>query len=252
MPIWLMALFTFGAIFVASAAIHLVTGWLAASRHGRSFKAISPGLLSPLGIIFGLFIAFTASQVWNDTARANVAVSNEASALRSVVVMSAVLPAQAQSELRSLVRDYIQYTATTEWPQVAQGIVTLSLSPPTLNQALQFTLALAVVTPGQQTAQRDVAASLNRALEARRDRILISRSQVNGVKWVCLALLAGCLLFAIAFVHCDNRLTSAVAIGLFSVALATTVLLILSHDRPFTGDVALTPEPLLQVMPGNR
>jgi hypothetical protein len=27
------------------------------------------------------------------------------------------------------------------------------------------------------------------------------------------------------------------------------VLLILAHDRPFTGDVSFSPEPLLQVMP---
>ena len=252
LPLWLMALVTFGAIFLVGAAVHFVTGWLAAGRHGRSFKAISPGLLSPLGIIFGLFIAFTASQVWNDTARANVAVATEASALRSVVVMSAVLPIDAQTELRRMVRDYIQYTATTEWPLVAKGVVTLNVSPPTLNNALKYTLSLPVVTPGQQTAQREVAASLEHALEVRRDRILISRSEVNGVKWFCLAFLALCLLFAIAFVHCDNRLTSAVAIGLFSAALATTFLLILSHDRPFTGEIALTPEPLLQVMPESR
>jgi Protein of unknown function (DUF4239) len=252
LPLWLMALVTFGAIFLASAAIHLVTGWLAVSRYGRSFKAISPGLLSPIGIIFGLFIAFTAAQVWNDTARANVAVDAEASALRSVVVMSAVLPTEAQTELRRLVRDYIQYTATTEWPLVAKGVVTLNISPPTLNKALQFTLSLPVVTPGQQTAQREIAVSLQHALEARRERILISRSEVNGVKWLCLSFMAVCLLFAIAFIHCDNRLTSAVAISLFSAALATTILLILSHDRPFTGEIALTPEPLLQVMPEDR
>jgi hypothetical protein len=247
-----MALVIFGAVFVVSTAIHLVAGWFAAGRYGRSFRAISPGLLSPIGIIFGLFIVFTASQVWNDTARANAAVDAEAGALRSVVVMSAVLPAEAQTELRRLVRDYIEYTATTEWPQQAQGAVTLNISPPTLNRALQITLSVAAATPGQQTAQHEVAQSLARALEKRRERILISRSEVSGVKWVCLAFLAVCLLFAIAFVHCDNRVTSAVAIGLFSAALATTVLLILSHDRPFTGAVALTPEPLLQVMPQNR
>ena len=249
LPLWLMTLVIFGAISLASAIIHFITGWLAAGRYGRSFKAISPGLLSPLGIIFGLFIAFTASQVWSDTARANVAVATEASELRSVIVMSAVLPEEAQTELRRMVRDYIQYTATTEWPLVAKGAVTLNVSPPTLNDALRVTLSLPVVTPGQQTAQREVAASLQHALEVRRERILISRSEVNGVKWLCLALLAVCLLFAIAFIHCDDRLTSAVAIGLFSAALATTVLLILSHDRPFTGEVALSPEPLLQVMP---
>ena len=181
-----------------------------------------------------------------------IAVATEASALRSVVVMSAVLPNEAQTELRKMVRDYIQYTATTEWPFMAKGVVTLNASPPTLNNALKFTLSLPVVTPGQQTAQREVAESLEHALEVRRERILISRSEVNGVKWLCLAILAVCLLFAIAFVHCDNRLTSAVAIGLFSAALATTFLLILSHDRPFTGEVALSPEPLLQVMPDSR
>jgi hypothetical protein len=165
LPLWLMAFVIFGAIFLVSAAIHFVTGRLAAGRYGRSFKAISPGLLSPLGIIFGLFIAFTASQVWNDTARATVAVATEASALRSVVVMSAVLPEGAQTELRRMVRDYIQYTATTEWPLVAKGVVTLNVSPPTLNDALKFTLSLPVVTPGQQTAQSEVAASLQHALE---------------------------------------------------------------------------------------
>jgi hypothetical protein len=252
LPLWLMALAIFCATFVAAALIHLVSGWLAAGPNGRSYKAISPGLLSPVGVIFGLFIAFTAAQVWNDTARADAAVDAEASALRSVVVMSAVLPADAQVALRKLVRDYIQYTATTEWPLMAQGAVTLNISPPTLNAALQFTLALAVNSPGQQTAQREVAASLQHALEARRQRILISRSEVSGVKWACLSFLAICLLFAIAFVHCADRLTSAVAIGLFAAGLATTMLLILSHDRPFTGEIALTPEPLLQVMPADR
>jgi uncharacterized protein YqgC (DUF456 family) len=30
-------------------------------------------MLPPLGIIFGLFVAFTAAQVWNDNERANTA-----------------------------------------------------------------------------------------------------------------------------------------------------------------------------------
>jgi hypothetical protein len=32
---------------------------LAKGELGRAFKAISPGMLPPLGIIFGLFVAFT-------------------------------------------------------------------------------------------------------------------------------------------------------------------------------------------------
>ncbi|CAB3754134.1 bestrophin-like domain [Paraburkholderia solisilvae] len=252
LPIWQMAVVILAATFLAGAAVQIVTGRLAAGRHGRSFMAISPGLLSPIGVIFGLLIAFTAAQVWNDTERANLAVDTEAGALRSVVVLSAVLPDDAQIKLQTLIRDYIEYTIKTEWPMMAQGTVTLKISPPALNKALQFTLSLAANTPGQQTAQRQIAVSLEQALEARRQRILVSRSEVNGVKWACLIFLAVCLLFSIALVHCGNRLTSAVAIGLFCAGLATTMLLILSHDRPFTGDIAVKPEALMQVIPGDH
>ena len=251
LPIWQMTLVTFGTTFLAGVVIHTVTGLLAAGKYRRSFMAISPGLLSPIGVIFGLLIAFTAAQVWNDTQRANAAVDTEASALRSVVIESAVFPEDAQLRLRALLRQYIQYTITTEWSMMAQGAVTLKISPPLLNDALQFTLALKEESPGQQTAQRQVAEALEQALEARRQRILTSRSEVSGVKWGCLTFLGVCLLFAIALVHCGDRLASAVAIGLFSAGLATAMLLILAHDRPFTGELAIKPEPLLQVMPAD-
>ncbi|SAK61799.1 hypothetical protein AWB82_03058 [Caballeronia glebae] len=133
-----------------------------------------------------------------------------------------------------------------------QGAVTLKISPPTLNEALQFTLALPANTAGQQTAQRQLTVSLEQALEARRERILVSRSEVSGIKWLCLSFLAVCLVFAIALVHGENRLTSALALGLFCASLATTMLLILSHDRPFSGEIAVKPEPLLQVIPAAR
>ena len=251
LPIWQMTLAVFGATCVASAAIHAVCGWLMAGPHRRAW-VLSPGLLSPIGVIFGLLVAFTAAQVWNDTERANAAVDAEAGALRSVIVLSAAFPEDAQNRLRQLVREYIEYTIKTEWPMMAQGAVTLKISPPALNKALQFALSLPANAAGQQVAQRQVEVSLEHALEARRQRILVSRSEVSGVKWACLSFLAACLVFAIALVHAENRLTSAVAIGLFSASLATAMLMILAHDRPFTGAIAVTPEPLMQVMPEDR
>jgi hypothetical protein len=44
-------------------------------ERARAFKALSPGMLPPLGIIFGLFVAFLAAQVWSDVDRAQAAVS---------------------------------------------------------------------------------------------------------------------------------------------------------------------------------
>jgi len=62
-------------------------------------------------------------------------------------------------------------------------------------------------------------------------------------------LQALCALFAIGLVHSDNRLASTLALGLFATGIAASVLLIAAHDRPFVGQLALNPEPLLQVLP---
>jgi hypothetical protein len=49
--------------------------------------------------------------------------------------------------------------------------------------------------------------------DPRRQRIIVSQSQVNLVKWCCLLVQAVCALLAIAMVHSDNRLASAITLG---------------------------------------
>ena len=48
----------------------------------------------------------------------------------------------------------------------------------------------------------------------------MSRTEVNAVKWSCLYLQAICALLAIALVHCDDRLSSLVAMGLFATGVS--------------------------------
>ena len=50
-------------------------------------------------------------------------------------------------------------------------------------------------------------------------------------------------------VHSDNRLASVITLSLFGFGIAAALLLILAHDRPFTGQLSVKPVSLLQVMP---
>jgi hypothetical protein len=136
-----MALCVFGATYLVAAMIYAAVTALAVGERARSFKAVSPGMLPPLGIIFGLFVAFTASQAWNDNERANAAINRETSALRSVVIFAASFPGEPETRLRALVRDYISETVTQEWPLMAQRSATLKIAPHPLGEALQLTLA---------------------------------------------------------------------------------------------------------------
>jgi hypothetical protein len=249
LPVAWMAIFVFACTFLITGAIYATVIGLATDGRGRSFKAVSPGLLPPLGIIFGLFVAFTAAQVWNDSERAQNAVNREASALKTIFVMSAAFSGDIEAQFRGLIRNYIEDIATKEWPTLANGSASLKFTPPNLAKTLQLTLTLAPETEGQKTAQREIVTTIENALDARRQRILISQSQVNVVKWSCLLLQAVAALIAIAMVHSDNRLAAGITMTLFATGVAASVLLILSHDRPFTGEVAVAPTPLLEIMP---
>ena len=250
LPVLWMAILVFGFTYLVTAGIYAVIAVFAVGERARSFKAIAPGLLSPLGIIFGLFVAFTAAQVWTDNEKARAEIDREASALRSAAILATSFPSEFQVQLRELIRRYIADVAAQEWPMMAQGTANLRAIPGVLAEALQATLALNPSSEGQKTAQRDIATALETALDARRQRILISESEVNLLKWACLLIQAVSALVAIAMVHSDNRLASIIAMGTFATGVAASILLILAHDRPFTGEISIKPDPLLQVMPG--
>jgi len=249
LPVVWMAVVVFGGTYLGAAVIYWVVMFLSVGERGRAFKAVTPGLLPPLGIMFGLLVAFLAAQVWGDVDRANMAVNREASALRGAVILSGSFPGEGGSRLRLLIGRQIQQAEKVEWPAMAHQRATLTMIPAPLAEALQTTLALNTSGTGQVAAQREIVAALENALDARRQRILVSLSEVNWLKWVALMIEAICTLTGIAMVHNDNRLTARIAMGLFSTAVAVCILLIAAHDRPFTGQLSVRPAALLQVQP---
>jgi hypothetical protein len=243
-----MAIVIFAAIYLITAAIYLIVTGLAVDDRARAFKALSPGMLPPLGIIFGLLIGFVAVQVWNDFDRAKAAVASEASALRGVVLFAESFPEEQRSRLRTLVNRHIDEAVHQEWPAMAEQQATLATLPMTLMEAMQYTLSFNPTEGSQTTAQRGIIDALQRAMEARRQRIVISQSEISSVKWAAILLQAFCTLIAIAMVHSDNRLTCAIALTLFATGVAISLLMIAAYTRPFTGEISVGTDLLQQVI----
>jgi hypothetical protein len=249
LPVPWLAVVVFGTTYLVAGLIYLGVIALATGERARWFKGFSPGMLPPLGILFALLTAFVASQVWGDFERANVAVHREASALRAVVLLTGAFPPEPRAHLQALVGRHIENAVTQEWPDMVGRQANLKMTPAPLAEALQTTLTLVPHGDGQVAAQRELITALHSALDARRQRIILSGSGVNWVKWTGLLLEAAATLVGMAFVHCDNRKTAALAMAVFSTAVAVVFILIVSHDRPFIGPISVRPDVLLQVMP---
>jgi hypothetical protein len=249
LPLLWMALVAFAATYVVAACVYLVVFRLAVGDRARAFKAFSPGMLPPLGIIFGLLIGFVAVQVWNDFDKAKVAVATEASALRAAVLIAESLPDEQRTHFRALIKRHIEEAVNREWPSMAHEHLTLAPVSTHLVEALRLTISLKPQDETQRTAQREIVAALRTALNARRQRIIISQSEVGPVKWAAILLMGLCTLIAIAVVHSDNRLACAMAVTLFATGIALSSLLIAAYSRPFTGEISVGPELLQQVIP---
>jgi hypothetical protein len=55
LPLSWMAMVIFGVTYLGAFVIYVIVRVLATPERARSFKAVSTGILSPLGILFGLF-----------------------------------------------------------------------------------------------------------------------------------------------------------------------------------------------------
>jgi Protein of unknown function (DUF4239) len=218
-------------------------------ERGTAMQSVSPGLLPALGIVFALIVGFLAAGVWGDSDNAKDAVSNEASALRSVVLLSDELPAATATRMRALVRRQIQDAVRREWPAMRNREGSLAAIPAPLVEAQHLALAFKAQDSGQVDTQRELVSALQQALEARRQRIIISDSHVNALKWLGLFTLATVMLVAIACVHCANRRGALVAMALYAAAVVVVAVMLVAQDEPFTGHLGQSPHLLEQVIP---
>ena len=246
LPVLWMAVVVFAATYLLAASTYWVVTRLAVNDRARAFKALSPGMLPPLGILFALLVGFIAVEVWNNFDKAKVAVASEASALRAVVLLAETFPEEQKTRIYALIDRHIEEAINKEWPAMARQRATLSTLR--ANALIEAVLTLKPADDSQRIAQPEMVRALHAALDARRQRIVVSQSAVGTVKWAGILLQGLCTLVAIAMVHSDNRLTCAIALTLFATGIALSLLLIAAYSRPFTGEISVRPDLLKQVM----
>jgi Protein of unknown function (DUF4239) len=248
LPVLWMGVVVFAATYLFAASIYWIVTRLAVNDRAKAFKAVSPGMLPPLGILFALLVGFIAVEVWSNFDKAKIAVASEASALRAVVILAGSFPQEQKAHIYALLNHHIEEAMNEEWPAMARQRATLSTLPTALIEALHDTLSLKPADDSQRTARLEMVRALHIALDARRQRIVVSQSAVGKVKWAGILLQGLCTLVAIAMVHSDNRLTCAITLTLFATGIALSLLLIAAYSRPFTGEISVGPDLLKQVI----
>lgn len=122
--------------------------------------------------------------------------------------------------------------------------------PPGLPEALTALLSYDPQRAGQQTAQREIAVAIQRALQARRNRILLSEAAISPPQWIVILVLDALILLTIAMLHVGRHAATAINLFIFSTAIAACLVILMINDRPFnSGGVMIERTPLNEVSP---
>ena len=133
------------------------------------------------------------------------------------------------------------------WQADAQNLQTIAVE---LREAMTILLSFTPVQSNQQLAQQRALVAIEQALEARRNRVLLSQAEIAPIQWIVIIGLAVLLLITLAMVLIQERLAMAITMFIYSTGIALCLVLLMVYDRPFgVGGFIVQPTVLRDIMP---
>jgi hypothetical protein len=246
LPIGAVFLVLAACLAVATAAVH----WLSFGRITRPWALRHVGVVAPyagvLAVLFSLLTSFLANDVWERERQAERAVLVERDGLLTAHELIAATAAD-MAGLREALRRYVRVVVAEEWPLMAEGGRSAAADD-AIDALLREVAKSGVAAAVGQAAHGALLGSLLQVRRARDDRLLLSGDQADQTKWAAVLILALLTLVAIGIVHLERPRAQLAALVVFAVAVAATLGLVATRERPFAGAERISPAPLAEVL----
>ena len=240
---------------IASALIALVAGASLATIGLLSFDRLLPHrvrsthndlsgfILSVVGVVYAVLLAFIAVAVWQNFVQVDSLVQTEANLVGDLYRDTAALPDPTAGALRDSLFVYAEVVAQDEWPAMAGGHADDSSGWQLLDRFHFELVRLRSADPSVSYIQADMVRTLNQLYDARRGRFHAATATLPAILW--WNLLAGAvilMLFTYLF-GAPHLVMHATMISLLGALIGLVLLLIVLLDNPFRGRSHVSVEP---------
>lgn len=209
------AIFTVHGLLVFAISLGLLKLFNSRSKQIAQWMPVGP-FFAAISMIFALFLAFHAADIWSHKRSAELAFINAGSAIKRFVELTS--PAQMNvPEAAAAVRHYVLAVKEEEWTQRNQKAS--SRADAAFQNLQAITLRMARDTPGPAAAQ--AFALLNDIATSRSDRLWIGQNHTEFYIWLAVLLMGFITHLAVASVHLDRPRAGALALALLT---ATTTI----------------------------
>ena len=201
-----------------------------------------------LGLIYGVLLAFTIVVGWERFAETERTVMREATVLSELWRDVNVFPPAERDEIHSNLMAYVQSVADDEWPEMGARGRAHPRTAQIYEQLWERTYVLYPETKIQEAYLTEVLGDINQLSANRRLRLFYSRAEIVGILWLVLLVGAvptvGCTLL---FANRHGWVQGLVTMSILLIVLLS-LLVALSLQYPFTGDVSIRPEAFRELL----
>ncbi|MCX7008609.1 MAG: DUF4239 domain-containing protein, partial [Kiritimatiellaeota bacterium] len=194
------------------------------------------------GLIYGVLLAFTIIVAWERFAETERIVMHETTVLSELWRDIKVFPPADRDGIHSNLMAYAQSVVEDEWPVMgAQG----RANPKTAKiyeQLWDRTYVLHPETKIQEAYLTEVLGDISQVSANRRLRLLYSRTEINSILWLVLLLGAAPTVgYTLLFANKHGWVQILITMSVMLI-VSLSLLVVLSLQYPFTGDVSIQPE----------
>jgi hypothetical protein len=204
-------------------------------------------LIAVVGVVYAVTLAFIVIVTWQGYGDARSVVHHEAGSLRALYRDVQALPEPTRAQMSALVLQYGREVAAGEWAALDEGAGSRTVFD-LISEMFATMSRAAPTTPTQEAFLSEALARLNDVAEDRAERISVAEDGLLSVLWAAI-MIGGAVTvgFALLFGVSDQRLHY-LMVAAFATVLALQIFVILVLSHPFSGDLAVSPEPFLRVV----
>lgn len=194
------------------------------------------------GLIYGVLLAYTIVVAWERFSEAERIVMRESTIVSEIWRDSQAFPDPGRSAIHQDLMDYATSVVQDEWKTMGDEGKADPRTVAIYERLWEKTYTLQPETKNQEAYLRELLARMNELGSTRRLRILYSRTEVQPILWLALVL-GSVMTIAYTLLLANKHMWIQVLITSFITLIALLgLLVIVSFQFPFTGDVSVTPD----------
>ena len=190
-----------------------------------------------VGLIYGVFLAFTIVITWGEFNRAETSTTNEVAHLSELWRDAEVFPQTLCEKIHNQLFNYANQVVNYEWDIMAKyGKVSVE-SEASYSLIWRLYYSYEPSTERQKTFYTESISQLNKLGSARRHRVLFASAKVQPMVRLFLVV-GGFFIVGFSFLlACPSMQIQIIITMLIASLTAFSIFLVLALQRPFSGDV---------------